>query len=87
MVFAQPMDITDYNVSLRSRIFVPEPGIKSELRNVLIKKLNQDKIAHVYVQFERQLKKKEMELLETIGVKLLSYVSGYMWRAVSDFCL
>ena len=79
VAYAQGEEETEYKISLRSRIFTPQPGIKPLFRDSLTVQLARGEKRHVYLQLKKYLDEKERAKLEEQGVKLLGYIGSYTW--------
>ena len=77
--FAQQKNEKEYRITLKSRTFTPQPGIKSLLRDSLVVQLERGEKRHVYLQLKKHLTLEERTELEKQGIKLLSYIGSYTW--------
>ena len=68
-----------FEISLKSRHFVPEKKIDSSTRTKIDAFSEVDKNIHLLVQFNRDLTEEEINELEDNGLELLSYVPNNAW--------
>src|SRR5580765_6233793 len=78
---ALPSAPTPYQVLLRSRQFVPTPGVEPVVRSVLAASTA---ARHVFVQFNEIPSPDEQRRLVQSGVRLLHYVPDHTWLASFD---
>lgn len=75
----QDLSYEKYAISLKSRSFIPTRGIDQEVIEQ-IKNNSKDNL-HSYIQFTKIPTQEQKNLLSSVGVKLLGYVSGLAWIA------
>ena len=78
---AYAQQVKNYKITLRSRSFTPQPGIKQLFRDSLTVQVTRGEKRHIYVQLNKHLTIEERAELEEQGVKLLSYIRSYTWYA------
>lgn len=78
---AYAQQVKNYKITLKSRSFTPQPGIKQLFRDSLTVQVVRGEKRHVYVQLNKHLTIEERAELEEQGVKLLSYIGSYTWYA------
>lgn len=81
IVYAQSEKGKNYTITLKSRTFTPQPGIKPLLRDNLIIQLERGEKRHVYLQLKKHFNAEERVTLEKQGVRLLNYIGSYTWYA------
>ena len=69
---------SEYEILLKSRHFIPEPGI-SDITKTKIEAIPER--AHVLIQLEHIPTNEERKELEIKGIKLLSYIPNKAWFA------
>lgn len=79
---AQKIDEEDYSINLKSRKFIPEPGIKSDLLSSLKTEItDKKKSSHIMIQFSKLPSLMEKQWLKNKGITLLNYIGGNTWCA------
>ena len=78
-VAAQGEGEAQYRVTLKSRQFIPQPGLEPELAQELAEA--GDGRRHVLLQFEEVPSDAQRAALEAAGVHLLAYVPSHTWFA------
>ena len=81
IVYAQSEKGKNYTITLKSRTFTPQAGIKQQVRDSLTIQLERGEKPHVYLQLKTHLNEKERVKLSQQGVKLLNYIGFYTWYA------
>jgi uncharacterized repeat protein (TIGR01451 family) len=76
---AQPNEDPQYRIALKSRQFIPVPGVDSDLTQEMAEAA--DGRRHVLLQFMNIPTDPQRVALEARGVRLLSYVPNYTWFA------
>lgn len=76
---AQPNEDPQYRIALKSRQFIPAPGVESGLAREMAEAA--DGRRHVLLQFANIPTDPQRAALEAQGVRLLSYVPNYTWFA------
>lgn len=70
-----------YRITLRSRTFIPEPGVERGIDDSLMIKLERGETFHIMLQFKELPTREIRENLEAQGVRLLSYINGNAYYA------
>ncbi|MCP5050344.1 MAG: S8 family serine peptidase [bacterium] len=73
-----------YKITLMSRSFTPEPGMKVQARKSLALAVGQGEQRHLFIQFKELPDKAMRQRLKSRGVRLLSYVGGNAYYAVVE---
>lgn len=74
----------DYEISLRSRTFIPQLGIKALLLDSLMATVELGERRHIIIQFIELPNRAMRQRLVTKGVRLLSYINGNAYFATVD---
>jgi Mg-chelatase subunit ChlD len=80
--YAQTEKKEKYKITLWSRSFTPEPGIKPLLRENLMAKFARKEKQHVIIQFTELPNRAVRQRLQTKGIRLLSYIGGNAYYSV-----
>ena len=70
-----------YQIQLRSRTFVPEPGLEANVESMAARLVERERMAHVFVQFNTLPSAGKRKQLEAVGIRLLRYVGGNTYTA------
>lgn len=70
-----------YRITLRSRTFIPEPGVERGIDDSLRIKWERGETSHIMIQFIELPTREIRENLEAQGVRLLSYINGNAYYA------
>lgn len=74
----------DYKLTLRSRGFTPQPGIRPLFRDSLTVQLARGEKRHVFIQLTELPNRAIRQRLVTKGIRLLSYIGGNSYYATVD---
>jgi len=80
--YGQPEEERQYEISLRSRTFIPQAGIQPLFRDNLIAPLERGEKPHIIIQFTELPNRAMRQRLATKGTRLLSYINGNAYYAV-----
>jgi len=81
-VYARIEKKEKYKITLSSRSFTPEPGIKQLLREGLTTKFAKKEKQHVIIQFTELPNREVRQQLQAKGIQLLSYIGGNAYYSV-----
>lgn len=84
IAYAQPEEGEKYKITLRSRSFIPQPGLESGSRDILTSPLERGEKPHVIIQFTELPNRAIRQRLATKGIRLLSYINGNAYYAALD---